>query len=269
MILDEYVQIKIGSKNISHFKNLNYEVKIGLTIDVNPIDLMDNNKTLVNVECDVCGNKTKIQWRAYKKNINKYPIYCCNTSCAKIKENKTKLEKYGEDYEKCRVIQMKKTNIERYGTENTSQIFRNEKNQNDFINELKEIYKLENFDYSKVNYINNYTKVEVVCVSHGIFKIRPTELLYGQGCKQCNRENERKKILQEYINKLKLKYNNKYDYSKVEYVHIDKKVDIICPEHGIFKQSFHTHLDSGCPKCAKNYNKKDWVRLYSDKHKNK
>jgi hypothetical protein len=251
MILDKVVQIKIGSKNIKHFKKLKYDVKVGSIINVDPIDLMDNNKTLVNVECDVCGNKTKIQWRAYKKNINKYPIYCCNTSCAKIKENKTKFEKYGKDYEKNRVIQMKKTNIERYGTENTSQIFRNEKKQYDFITELKEIYKNEDFNYSKINYINNYTKVKLICKVHGMFEIRPIELLYGQGCKECNKLKTREENVQIYIEKSNIVHNNKYDYSKVNFINVEKKIEIICPIHGVFQQLFYNHLvGKGCQKCA-------------------
>ena len=32
-------------------------------------------------------------------------------------------------------------------------------------------------------------------------------------------------------------------------------VEIICPKHGIFKQSLNNHINQkkGCPKCAKNY----------------
>lgn len=251
MLLDNEVKIKIGTKNLKYFRNLNYECNIGDIINIDTTHLMNTSKVLVKVKCDVCGNVTKIEWRSYVKNISKYPVYCCNTSCAKIKENQTKLEKYGEDYEKNRVIKMKKTNKKRYGDENTSQIFRNEKNQFDFINELNEIYRDEDFDYSKIDYVNNYTKVIVVCKKHGSFEIRPRELLIGQGCKKCNREKIRQETLKVYIYKSNVIHNNKYDYADVKFIGVDKKIDIICPIHGKFKQSFHNHLSGkGCIKCA-------------------
>jgi hypothetical protein len=37
-------------------------------------------------------------------------------------------------------------------------------------------------------------------------------------------------------------HNNKYDYSKVEYINTNSKVKIICPIHGEFEQTPHNHL---------------------------
>ena len=47
-------------------------------------------------------------------------------------------------------------------------------------------------------------------------------------------------------------HENKYDYSLVDYIRIDQNVTIICPIHGPFEQTPHTHLiyRSGCPKCS-------------------
>ena len=57
---------------------------------------------------------------------------------------------------------------------------------------------------------------------------------------------------QEFIEKAKKIHNNKYDYSKVEYVNVKTKVCIICPEHGEFWQTPDSHINgkSGCPKCG-------------------
>lgn len=59
-------------------------------------------------------------------------------------------------------------------------------------------------------------------------------------------------------------HNNKYDYSKVDYKTLRKKVIIICPEHGEFKQSLgsHIHSKAGCPKCG-NVNTK--IKKFADK----
>jgi len=252
MILDKSVKITIGSKNLSHFRNLNYKCNVKDIIDIKPEHLMNNSKILINAKCDVCGNKTVLEYRSYIKNTSKYPIYCCNTSCAKTKENQTKKEKYGDNYENIRVANMKKTNKERYGNENPSQIFRNEKKHSVFINQLKEIYKKEKFDYSKVNYINNYTPVEIICEKHGTFKSRPNELLIGQGCIKCNKEKLNEKKLEKYLKKCNKIHNNKYDYSKVIFKNKSSKVTIICPIHGEFEQVFNYHYyGCGCQKCAK------------------
>lgn len=46
------------------------------------------------------------------------------------------------------------------------------------------------------------------------------------------------------------KHNDKYDYSLVEYKSYDKKVNIICPKHGIFQQIPGKHMrGQGCLKC--------------------
>jgi len=57
-----------------------------------------------------------------------------------------------------------------------------------------------------------------------------------------------------FIERAKKVHDNKYDYSKVEYVNSHTKVCIICPIHGEFWQTpnNHTHKTKpkGCPKCA-------------------
>lgn len=55
-----------------------------------------------------------------------------------------------------------------------------------------------------------------------------------------------------FITKAKEKYNNKYDYSKVQYVNRSTPVTIICPEHGEYIRTPGYHLRGGdCPVCAK------------------
>jgi hypothetical protein len=41
------------------------------------------------------------------------------------------------------------------------------------------------YDYSKVEYINNRTKVSVGCPSHGYFSVSPSNHLKGKGCPSC------------------------------------------------------------------------------------
>jgi len=56
-----------------------------------------------------------------------------------------------------------------------------------FIN--KAIKKHGNkYDYTKVNYVNNETRVTIICNKHGEFNQTPHEHLDGSGCKMCGFE---------------------------------------------------------------------------------
>ena len=58
----------------------------------------------------------------------------------------------------------------------------------EFINKAKKIHG-DKYDYSKVNYFNDYTKVCIICPEHGEFWQTPYKHINNkQGCSQCNRE---------------------------------------------------------------------------------
>jgi len=121
-----------------------------------------------------------------------------------------------------------------------------------FIEEAK--HKFSRFDYSKVKYINNVKKVEIVCPEHGSFFISPNVFLNSiYGCPKCAKEinSKNKRVTQkEFIKRAKLIHNNKYDYSLVKYKDSRLKIKIICPIHGVFEQKANNHLrGQGCPKC--------------------
>jgi hypothetical protein len=62
--------------------------------------------------------------------------------------------------------------------------------------------------------------------------------------------------MEEFIKKTKKVHGDKYDYSKVNYISVHKKITIICTIHGEFSQEPSNHLNGqGCRKCAGN-NKK-------------
>jgi len=59
-----------------------------------------------------------------------------------------------------------------------------------------------------------------------------------------------------FIKKANEIHNNKYDYSLIEYINTQTLINIVCPQHGIFKQIPANHIRNnkprGCPNCAKN-----------------
>lgn len=123
-------------------------------------------------------------------------------------------------------------------------------NTESFIKKSKDKFGVL-YDYSLVNYINNKTNIKLICLKHGIFEQRPDNHFNTKiPCKKCDSE---KRILEtsDVIKNLTEIHNNYYDYSKLEYKGRNRKSIIICPKHGEFKQSIHSHiLGSGCKKCS-------------------
>ena len=118
-----------------------------------------------------------------------------------------------------------------------------------FIEKSRKLHG-KKYDYSKVKYMNNETKVCIICPEHGEFWQTPKCHLQGKKCPKCTQRNY-KYTTEEWIEKAKEKHSNKYDYSKVNYISNHTKVCIICPEHGEFWQDAAAHLrGQGCPKCA-------------------
>ncbi len=126
------------------------------------------------------------------------------------------------------------------------------------------------FDYSKVNYVNLKTKVEIICPEHGSFFQKGDSHINGYGCRKCGSESSRVLISanlcidqEEWIKRARLKHGDKYDYSLVEYVRGEMKIKIVCPIHGIFEQTAKVHLRCGCLKCGNDYcvfKKDHWIK---------
>ncbi len=128
------------------------------------------------------------------------------------------------------------------------------KTTNQIVKEFKNVHK-DKYDYSKVEYKNNYTDVIIICKNHGEFKQAPNHHLNaGQGCPKCKGDNNsinQTMSQEEFVLKANNIHNNLYDYSKTEYKHNNIEIDIICKNHGLFKQLPRVHIygKSGCPSC--------------------
>ena len=125
--------------------------------------------------------------------------------------------------------------------------------KNKFINKAN-IRHNNRYDYSLVNYVNSITKVDIICMEHGIFSVRPDAHVRKVGCPVCN--GGIKYSGEDFISKCIEKHNDRYDYSLVNYVDSSKKVEIICKEHGSFLMTPSKHLmGQGCTKCVGTYKK--------------
>lgn len=55
-----------------------------------------------------------------------------------------------------------------------------------FISKLAEKHPNVDYDFSNSVYVNSLTKMDVVCLKHGVFTTKPNWLMNGNGCPRCN-----------------------------------------------------------------------------------
>lgn len=125
----------------------------------------------------------------------------------------------------------------------------------DWISRAKE--KHPEFDYSKTEYINNKTKVTVICPIHGEISVWP-KLFMSQDnpCSQCRIEKSTQKRSKDLWGRIEEIYRDK-DYtiitSKDTTITSNNHIDVLCNKHNcVFKPSVSNILKAkcGCPQCG-------------------
>jgi hypothetical protein len=131
---------------------------------------------------------------------------------------------------------------------------KNSINKEQFLNKINIVDERlgRKYKYDITGYKNMSLKIPVTCQEHGIFYMNASDLLRGRGCQFC--ASNQKKEKNDFIEKSNEIYNNKYDYSKVNYINAHTKVCIICPEHGEFWQEPNNHYRF-TPKCCRGKSK--------------
>lgn len=113
------------------------------------------------------------------------------------------------------------------------------------------------YDYTKSNYIDAKTHLIVICKEHGEFNVTPNNHLRGNGCPECGKiksANAKIKPYEEYLNEFIKLYDNKYNYSLVEWKGASSTISVICNNHGIFDILPYMHkIGKECPKCSNRY----------------
>ncbi len=88
------------------------------------------------------------------------------------------------------------------------------------------------FDYSKVEYISNKKKVDIICNIHGIFSQRASVHLDGFGCKQCKSSSRGEKMISDYLIKNNIKYVSEKRFDDCRNT-IPLPFDFWLPDHNI------------------------------------
>lgn len=115
---------------------------------------------------------------------------------------------------------------------------------------------------NKFIYHNDYNgmdkPIRVTCPVHGDFQTLSEHHWQSKdgGCLSCQKDKHMLKYINNgnvFIEKSKFKHDNKYDYSKTNYINNETNVIIICPEHGEFikKPTCHLNRGQGCIECSK------------------
>ena len=127
--------------------------------------------------------------------------------------------------------------------------------KNSFISSAQKLHN-NFYNYDLVDYVNNCTKVKIICPIHGIFEQSPNSHLSGHGCPDCgmvkcaNIQKDNRSNTDEFIQKAEAIHGKLYNYSKTKYSRAHTKIQIICPIHGVFVQKPNAHLNGqGCSKC--------------------
>jgi len=143
-----------------------------------------------------------------------------------------------------------------------------QKTTEQFIIDAKKVHG-DRYDYSSVIYLNSHKQIKIICKEHGEFSQLPIDHLKKHGCSKCS--DNKKNNTTDFIIKCKKIYNEKYDYSKVNYINNKKEVIIICKEHGQFNARPDSFLQKRkkCPICNNKINNKDkFIKKANEVHNN-
>lgn len=77
-------------------------------------------------------------------------------------------------------------------------------------------YHDNKYDYSLVKYINNRTKVKIICPIHGIFHQIPTDHMRGVGCPICC-DSKNEKIIKQILTYYDIYFENQKTFSDCKY----------------------------------------------------
>ncbi len=115
------------------------------------------------------------------------------------------------------------------------QIEKQSSTTNEFIKKCKILHKDKNYDYSKVNYVNNHTKVEIICKKcnshgrkHGSFDITPSNFLAGKGCPKCS-ESSLEKEVANFLEGNNIKFERQKTFPWLG----KQRLDFYLPDYGV------------------------------------
>jgi len=108
----------------------------------------------------------------------------------------------------------------------------------------------DKYDYTKVVYVKNKSKVIIICPEHKEFLQTPSDHLSGCGCPKCANKNI---TTDDFIEKSVFLYGEKYSYDESVYLNSTAPIKIFCKKcNTYFFRTYFQHImnKKGCPCCA-------------------
>lgn len=128
----------------------------------------------------------------------------------------------------------------------------------EFIKEANIVHNFK-YDYSKVNYINQRTCIDIICPIHGSFNQTPKNHLKGQGCPICGKlfaKQYHKGQYNKFIEEVNKRYGDVYEFPFIanEYENNKSKITYKCKKCGFsntVEANYFITSFNGCPNCSK------------------
>jgi hypothetical protein len=137
-----------------------------------------------------------------------------------------------------------------YGCKLCAKEDRTSDNEEKFIRNSKDTYGEDSFDYSKVNYINNTTKIEMKCNLHEEwFKVTPmfhSDPMKNSGCKYCGKMSSNRWTIKSIMkipnieNKYGYIYSGTVDTLPSDYIKIGITADLVSRQN-CYKRDLKTN----------------------------
>ena len=100
----------------------------------------------------------------------------------------------------------------------------------EFILKAKKIHG-DKYDYSKVKYVNNHTRVCIICPKHGEFWQKPMKHLSGQGCVKCS-ESKLETMVRVMLEENGIEYIQECDYDTFNWLK-KQRLDFYIPKYNV------------------------------------
>lgn len=110
--------------------------------------------------------------------------------------------------------------------------------------------------YTYGEYIGSGAPMQIFCPVHGDFKQTPNaHVSQRQGCPVCSTmsvADAHRTDTSTLLTRFNAVHGGRYSYNLDAYSNMHRKIEMCCPQHGVFFQSAHSHLKGrGCPVCSR------------------
>lgn len=108
-----------------------------------------------------------------------------------------------------------------------------------------------------IEYVNDKTRIKVICNVHGVIEMTPKSLLNGHGCHKCSQTIKANNQTTNSEEKVTTYIKNKFPNviipdGGIKYVNNHESIELICPNHGLFLTTFNRLQNNSCAciKCS-------------------